>query len=182
MQFSRFLFLLAFSTLSTLATPVPDEPNFESGVTLSANPLDRDLFGDSTNQRPPEDSSSKSASQIFASDYDAKDSPFQADSAQSVDLPRKSAGDFSNIQLTYPLSTNPLPISPPDQQSATGNSPDKAEVSSKSFATSDALTSWVLRQWFDAQLKFEGEDCYSPSGVMLAGTPPTSSHALDGPT
>lgn len=136
MQSSWFLFLLASSNPSALATPVPDEPNFESGVTLSSNPLDRDHFGESTNQRPPEASSSESASQILATNYDAKDAPLQANSEKSVDLPRKSVSDFSNMLLAHPPSTNPLPVPPFDQQPATGDSPDKAEVPSQSISTS----------------------------------------------
>lgn len=112
MHLIRLLFLLPFSATSTLATPVADDPNLLSGSTLFPNSLDIDLSKDSTNQPPPEVSSSKSALQLVATSHDRKDLPSQDYSKVSIDLPHKSAGDVLNTPPATLFSTKPAPFPP----------------------------------------------------------------------
>lgn len=124
MHLTRLLLLLPFSATSTLATPVADDPNLLSGSTHFPNSLDIDLSQDSTNQPPPEVSSSKSALQLVATSHDPKDLPSQDYSKASIDLPYKSAGDVSNTPPANLFSKKPAPFPPPDDLWPFGNYPD----------------------------------------------------------
>lgn len=131
MQFPQILFLLASSTTSIIATPVGEDPNFQSGVTLFSSPLDLDLSKDSTNQPFPEVASSKPASQLLATNDDSKDMAFQDSSKQFDYFPQGSADDFSNIAPVSLFSTNSPPVPPLGQQPATANSPGRVDVPSQ---------------------------------------------------
>lgn len=128
MHFSWFLFLLAFSTTSTLATPVRDDPNSSDDATILSNSLDLDLSKDSTNQPPSEVASSKSSSQNHATNQDLKDMPFQDRSKLSVDLSQRSPSESSNTSPANLFSTNSPSVPSPGQQPTTSNSPDRVDV------------------------------------------------------
>lgn len=160
MHHTRFLFL-AFLSTSALATPVGDDSNFQSGATLSSDPLNLDLdpFQDPTNQPPPDAASSKSASGSLATEHDPQNMPFQENSKQPVDLPQKLTGDFSNNAPASLLSTNSPLFPPSSQEPATANSPERADVPSQPSSTPGGVSTALVVPPIPPLLPKNGPDC-----------------------
>lgn len=207
MHLARLLFLLPFSATSTLATPVGDDPSFPSDSTLFPISLDIDLSKDSTNRPPPEAASSKSASQLVATNHDPQDLPSQDYSKESVDLPQKSTGDFSNTPPANLLSTNSLPTPPLDEDPRFPPVPPEDGPDCKGWKRLCCFGDlyyddeghmsvdqcFPYFKWFLCEhleivyccllyypLRFEGENCYSPrpADIFLAGVSAAKSPSL----
>lgn len=166
MHIFGFLFLLAFSTTSTLATPAGEDPNFQSGAIDFSNPSDLDLSKDSTNQPSPE------AASFDAPNHDFKDIPLQDSSKQAPNLPQKSDDSFSIIPHANLFSTTPPSGPAPGSHPVPASSPNTRIAGLASDDGPDCESWWRLCCYGDIYIDEDGytvvDNCFPCNGSFYS--------------